>query len=106
MNVLVYGPPGTGKTEVVRALAEHLGAPLFEIAVEDRHGEVLRGEARFGALQLAQGVLGGDGELHHAVDARDGGMVSGLPPDSHPTLSQVCTTLPGARRLTCVKRYR
>jgi hypothetical protein len=60
VNVLVYGPPGTGKTEVVRALAEHLGAPLFEIAVEDRHGEVLRGEARFGALQLAQGVLGGD----------------------------------------------
>ena len=60
VNILIFGPPGTGKTELVRTLAQELGAPLFEIACEDRHGYVLDGKARFGAYQMAQGVLGGD----------------------------------------------
>jgi SpoVK/Ycf46/Vps4 family AAA+-type ATPase len=60
VNVLFHGAPGTGKTELAKALAEHLGTPLFEIAVDDRYGAVHRGEARFGAFQLAQGVLGGE----------------------------------------------
>ncbi len=60
VNILVFGPPGTGKTELVKSIAEHLGAPLYEIAVEDRHGTVHKGDARFGAYQLAQGVLGGE----------------------------------------------
>lgn len=60
VNILIYGPPGTGKTELARAMAKHLGVPLFEVAVEDRNGQVIKGEARFGAFQLAQGVLGGD----------------------------------------------
>lgn len=59
VNILFHGPPGTGKTELVKALAQNLGAPLFEVAVEDRCGNIHKGEARFGAFQLAQGVLGG-----------------------------------------------
>ena len=60
VNILIFGPPGTGKTELVRTVAQEVGAPLFEIACEDRHGYVLDGKARFGAYQMAQGVLGGD----------------------------------------------
>jgi len=59
VNVLLWGPPGTGKTELAKAMAEHLGAPLYEIAVEDRNGNIHKGEARLGAYALAQGVLGG-----------------------------------------------
>lgn len=60
VNILFYGPPGTGKTELAKALAKAAGAPIFEVASEDRNGNVIKGEARFGAFQLAQGVLGGD----------------------------------------------
>ena len=60
VNVLIYGPPGTGKTELTRALAQELGAPLFEIASENRYGDAYDGRARFGAFQLAQSVLGGE----------------------------------------------
>jgi SpoVK/Ycf46/Vps4 family AAA+-type ATPase len=35
VNILIHGTPGTGKTELVRTLAAHLGAQLFEVASED-----------------------------------------------------------------------
>ena len=59
VNILIEGPPGTGKTELVRALTRELGSPLFEIASENRSGDPHSGRARFGAFQLAQGLLGG-----------------------------------------------
>ena len=59
VNILIEGPPGTGKTELVRTLAQSLGSPLFEIASENRSGDPHNGRARFGAFQLAQGLLGG-----------------------------------------------
>lgn len=59
VNCLLYGPPGTGKTELARAIAAHLGVGLFEVAVQDRAGDPIKGEARLGAFQLAQGVLAG-----------------------------------------------
>ncbi|MEN9314261.1 MAG: hypothetical protein RIS35_654, partial [Pseudomonadota bacterium] len=58
VNVLIYGPPGTGKTEFVRALAKDLGAELFEVAVEDRRGDQLRGAQRLSGYRLSQQVLG------------------------------------------------
>jgi len=60
VNILIEGLPGTGKTELVRTLAQELGSPLFEITAENRYGDPHDGRARFGAFQLAQGLLGGD----------------------------------------------
>ncbi len=60
VNVLLHGPVGTGKTQLARVIAQHLGAPLFEVTCQDRYGNTLRGDGRLAAYQLAQGVLGGD----------------------------------------------
>lgn len=60
VNILFYGPPGTGKSQLARAIAQDLGAPLFEVSCQDRYGTVLRGEGRLASYQLAQGVLGGE----------------------------------------------
>ena len=57
VNVLVYGPPGTGKTAMARALAQAIGADLFEIGVQDKHGEHFGGNERLSAYRLSQRVL-------------------------------------------------
>ncbi|MFZ9889459.1 MAG: AAA family ATPase, partial [Myxococcota bacterium] len=57
VHVLLYGPPGTGKTELCRALAEDLGATLFEIAVEGRDGDPLTGGLRSTAFRVCQHAL-------------------------------------------------
>lgn len=42
-NILLWGMPGTGKTELVRLLAAHAGASLYEVAaIEDRDQEQSR----------------------------------------------------------------
>jgi ATP-dependent 26S proteasome regulatory subunit len=56
-NVLLYGSPGTGKTELVRTLAEHVKARLFEVATEDDDGEALGGGQRLRSYLLSQRVL-------------------------------------------------
>ena len=57
VNILIHGTPGTGKTELVRTLAAHLGAQLFEVASEDPRGGPVEGSDRFRGYRLAQAVL-------------------------------------------------
>ncbi len=57
VNVLIHGGPGTGKTELVRTLAAHLGAELYEVASEDPRGGPVEGNDRFRAYRLAQTAL-------------------------------------------------
>jgi SpoVK/Ycf46/Vps4 family AAA+-type ATPase len=57
VNILIHGTPGTGKTELVRTLAAHLGAQLFEVASEDPRGGPVEGNDRFRGYRLAQAVL-------------------------------------------------
>ncbi|WP_178863457.1 AAA family ATPase [Thiomicrorhabdus cannonii] len=56
-NVLVYGPPGTGRTEWVKAIAESLEYPLYEITSEDKGREGLIEGRRVELYKLAQCAL-------------------------------------------------
>ncbi len=56
-NVLIYGPPGTGKTELVRSLAHHLEARLFEVSSEDEDGDPKDGDERFRSYLLCQRIV-------------------------------------------------
>ena len=58
VNVLIYGTPGTGKTELVRALAKHLGVDHYEVASERPNGSPVEGFERFKGYRLAQAILG------------------------------------------------
>jgi SpoVK/Ycf46/Vps4 family AAA+-type ATPase len=57
VHVLLYGPPGTGKTQLARALAADLGAPLYEVHDQEENGEVIAGSERLFAFSRAQRVL-------------------------------------------------
>ena len=57
VNILIHGSPGTGKTELVRTLATHLGADLYEVSSEDHRGWPVEGNDRFRGYRLAQTVL-------------------------------------------------
>ena len=41
INILLYGPPGTGKSELSRAIAQDIGADLFEVPVVDEEGDAV-----------------------------------------------------------------
>ncbi|MGH8502405.1 MAG: AAA family ATPase [Gammaproteobacteria bacterium] len=56
-NVLLYGPPGTGKTELVRVLARHLRAELYEVSHQDADNDSLSGWQRFRHYMLCQRIL-------------------------------------------------
>lgn len=58
VNVLLHGAPGTGKTELARAIAQAVGATLYEVNVESEDGSALAGQGRFSAYQLCQKMLG------------------------------------------------
>ena len=59
VNVFLYGPPGTGKTQLAKVLATHLGCDLFEVASEDKDGDVQdNGRKRLNALRAAQCFFG------------------------------------------------
>lgn len=54
INVLFYGQPGTGKTEMAKALAQELGASLYEVSFADEDGDPIKGNARLRAYNLCQ----------------------------------------------------
>jgi transitional endoplasmic reticulum ATPase len=54
VNMFVHGAPGTGKSQLVKVLAEALGAELFEVASEDDDGDPVSGAQRLRAFRAAQ----------------------------------------------------
>ena len=57
VNVLLYGPPGTGKTQLTGAVAQAIGATLYQVRVGDQDGDPLRRSGRFGNYLLCQALL-------------------------------------------------
>lgn len=60
VNILFYGKPGTGKTELTKALAEKLGASIYEVSYADESDEPITGVKRLKAYKVAQSFFKGN----------------------------------------------
>ena len=56
-NILLHGKPGTGKTQLARAMAAKLAAPLYEVPTKDARAGAMTGRIRLDAAKLAQMFL-------------------------------------------------
>ena len=56
-NILLHGKPGTGKTQLARAMAEKLAAPLYEVPTKSDNTGSMTGRIRLDASKLAQMFL-------------------------------------------------
>jgi len=57
INVLLHGTPGSGKSQLVRCIAQALGAPLYHVPDTTPDGSVLNGPKRMAAVGAMQCLL-------------------------------------------------
>ena len=57
VNILLHRPPGTGKTQFCKALAERLGATLYNVGESNEHGGEPVRDDRLREVRLLQRLL-------------------------------------------------
>jgi len=79
VNVLLWGAPGTGKTEFCKTLAARLGLELYSVGETDEDGFEPTRDERLQALQLAQNLMRGQGQVLLLFDEIDDLLMPGRP---------------------------